>query len=159
ANIYLKLGIAVLVFDKRGVGASTGDWHYASFEDLANDALSGVRYLKTRPDINPKQIALRGVTQGGWIAPIPPARSKDIAFLVLISAAGVSPTEQVTHDQLRKAKEAGASESELKEASEFLRLQFNAVRSQKEWEIFQAAIPAARGKSWSRFTMVDVPKE
>jgi pimeloyl-ACP methyl ester carboxylesterase len=159
ANIYLELGIAVLIFDKRGVGASTGDWHYATFETLAEDVLAGVRYLKTRADINPKQIGLRGVSQGGWIAPIAAARSNDVAFLVTISAAGVSPAEQVTHDQLRKAKEAGATEAELKEAAEFLRLQFNAVRGKSEWEQFQAAIPAAREKSWFRFTLGDVPKE
>jgi pimeloyl-ACP methyl ester carboxylesterase len=159
ANIYLKLGIAVLVFDKRGVGGSTGDWHHSSFEDLAEDVLAGVRYLKTRPDINPKQIGLRGVSQGGWVAPIAAARSKDIAFLVTISAAGVSPTEQVTHDQLRKAREAGASEAELKEAEEFLRLQFDAVRSRRDWDKFQAAIPAARGKNWLRFTLAEVPQE
>lgn len=158
ANIYLKLGIAVLIFDKRGVGASTGDWHYASFETLAEDVLAGVRYLKTRADINPKQIGLRGVSQGGWVAPIAAARAKDIAFLVTISAAGVSPTEQVTHDQLGKAKAAGATEVELKEAAEFLRLQFDAVRNPTAWERFQAAIPAARGKNWFRFTLGDVPK-
>lgn len=159
ANIYLKLGIAVLIFDKRGVGASTGDWHYASFETLAEDVLAGVRYLKTRADINPRQIGLRGVSQGGWIALIAAARSNDVAFLVTISAAGVSPAEQVTHDQLRKAKEAGATEAELKEAAEFLRLQFDAVRSPSAWERFQAAIPAARGKNWFRFTLGSVPKE
>jgi pimeloyl-ACP methyl ester carboxylesterase len=159
ANIYLRLGIAVLIFDKRGVGGSTGDWHYASFEDLAEDVLAGARYLKTRPDINHKQIGLRGVSQGGWVAPLAASRSKDIAFLVTISAAGVSPTLQVTHDQLRKARENGASEAELKEAAEFLRLQFEAVRSEKDWERFQSMIPAARGKSWYRFTLGGVPKE
>jgi uncharacterized protein len=159
ADIYLRLGIAVLIFDKRGVGGSTGDWHHASFEDLAEDVLAGARYLKTRADINHKQIGLQGVSQGGWVAPLAASRSKDIAFLVAISAAGVSPTLQVTHDQLRKAREAGASEAELKEAAEFLRLQFEAVRSEKDWERFQAMIPAARGKSWYRFTLGNVPKE
>jgi pimeloyl-ACP methyl ester carboxylesterase len=159
ANIYLKLGIAVLIFDKRGVGASTGDWHYASMDDLAEDVLAGVRYLKTRPDINPKQIGLRGVSAGGWVAPLAAARSKDIAYLVTISAAGVSPAEQVTHDQLRKAKEAGVTEAELMEAEKFFRLQFDAVRSEKAWANFQAAIPAARDKAWFRFTLGDVPKE
>ncbi len=159
ANIYLKLGIAVLIFDKRGVGGSTGDWHYASFEDLAEDVLAGVRYLKTRPDINPKQIGLRGVSQGGWVAPIAAARSKDVAFLVTISAAGVSPAKQVTHDQLRKAKEAGVSDTDLKAAEDFLRLQFDAVRSEKNWAQFQSAIPAARSQPWFRFTLGDVPKE
>jgi uncharacterized protein len=159
ANTYLKIGIAALIFDKRGVGASTGDWHTTSFETLAEDVLAGVRYLKTRADINPKQIGLRGISQGGWIAPIAAARSKDVAFLVTVSAAGVSPAEQVTQDQLRKAKEAGATEADLKEAAEFFKLQFDAVRSDAAWAKFQSAIPAARGKSWYRFTLGDVPKE
>lgn len=159
ADTYLRLGIAVLIFDKRGVGGSTGDWHYASFEDLADDVVSGVNYLKTMTDINHKQIGLRGMSQGGWIAPLAATRSQGIAFLVIISAAGVSPTLQVTHDQLRKVREAGASEAEMKEAAEFLHLQFEATRSNKNWEMFQLEIPKAKGKIWYRFTLGDVPKE
>src|SRR5215471_13392082 len=35
AHFLIRRGIAVLGYDKRGVGGSTGDWHTASFEDLA----------------------------------------------------------------------------------------------------------------------------
>ena len=47
ARFLIRLGIAVLGYDKRGVGESTGDWNTATFEDLAGDAVAAVGYLKT----------------------------------------------------------------------------------------------------------------
>ncbi len=155
---YLRLGIAVLVFDKRGVGGSSGDWHTSSFEDLAEDLLSGVRFLRNRNDINGKQIGLEGVSQGGWIAPIAAARDPKISFMVLVAAAGVSSKEQVTYDALSKARRVGVPENELKEAEEFLRLQFEASRSEKAWQQLQAMIPAVRDKKWFRFTLGGIPR-
>ena len=51
AEYLTPLGIAVLRYDERGVGASTGDFPTA-FEDYAADALAGVAYLKSRPEID-----------------------------------------------------------------------------------------------------------
>src|SRR5712691_9102285 len=59
ARFLVRRGFAVLGYDKRGVGGSTGDWNKASFEDLAGDAAGAFRYLKTRADIDPKRIGLR----------------------------------------------------------------------------------------------------
>src|SRR5205085_6667637 len=53
AHFLVRRGIAVLGYDKRGVGASTGDWTTASFEDLAGDAIAAFQYLRTRTDIDP----------------------------------------------------------------------------------------------------------
>ena len=38
ARFLIRHGIAVLGYDKRGVGGSTGDWTAATYEDLAGDA-------------------------------------------------------------------------------------------------------------------------
>src|SRR5262249_48103074 len=67
---FVRRGIAALIYDKRGVGESTGDWRTANLDDLADDALAGVRLLKTRKEINPRQIAVAGHSQGGTIAPL-----------------------------------------------------------------------------------------
>ena len=40
-------GIAVLIYDKRGVGESKGNWGEASFEDLADDAIAGAKFLQS----------------------------------------------------------------------------------------------------------------
>jgi dipeptidyl aminopeptidase/acylaminoacyl peptidase len=40
----LTRGVAFLLYDKRGTGSSGGDWHTSSFQDLAADALAGVKW-------------------------------------------------------------------------------------------------------------------
>ena len=40
ARFLVPRGIAILGYDKRGVGGSTGDWKTASFDDLAGDVVS-----------------------------------------------------------------------------------------------------------------------
>jgi dipeptidyl aminopeptidase/acylaminoacyl peptidase len=53
-------GFAVLVFDRRGSGASTGDFNTATFQDLAMDGIAGISYLKKRKDIDPTRIGVWG---------------------------------------------------------------------------------------------------
>jgi dipeptidyl aminopeptidase/acylaminoacyl peptidase len=60
ARFLIRRGVAVLGYDKRGVGGSTGDWNTASFDDLAGDVVAAFTYLKTRRDIDAKQIGLLG---------------------------------------------------------------------------------------------------
>src|SRR6185369_2155617 len=68
--LYAARGFAVLSYDKRGVGKSTGNWGAASFEELADDAVAGARFLQARTDVAAKQIGFWGQSQGGWIAPL-----------------------------------------------------------------------------------------
>ena len=79
ARFLIRHGIAVLGYDKRGVGGSTGNWNTASFDDLADDVVAAFAYLKARGDIDGRQIGLLGVSQGGWIMPLAAVRAKDIA--------------------------------------------------------------------------------
>lgn len=91
-------GIAVLLYDKRGVGDSTGRYQeYASdgnIEDLAGDALAGIEYMKARPELDPHRLGMFGSSQAGWIAPRIAARSTDVAFMLLLSGPTVSPAQQ-----------------------------------------------------------------
>ncbi|MGQ0639390.1 MAG: alpha/beta hydrolase family protein [Gemmatimonadaceae bacterium] len=48
ADHLARHGVAVLTYDKRGSGRSTGDWATASFADLAGDLIAGIRMLRTR---------------------------------------------------------------------------------------------------------------
>ncbi len=93
ADMYARRGVAVLIHDKRGTGASTGNWARASFDDLAGDALSGAAFLRGRPEINGRQIGLHGMSLGGWIAPLAASRNPDIAFVIVESAPVLSPRE------------------------------------------------------------------
>jgi uncharacterized protein len=109
-------GIAVLVFDRRGSGASEGDFETADFEDLASDVLAGVEYLQSRPDINRRKIGLHGTSQGAWIAPIAAARKPDIACIVAVSASGVSPADQMNYGVAFHLETAGFDRAAVEEA-------------------------------------------
>ncbi len=86
-------GIAVLRFDDRGFGASTGDFSKATTADFAEDVLSAVSYLKSRKDIDAKHIGLIGHSEGGIIAPMVANRTKDVSFIVTLAATGIPGSE------------------------------------------------------------------
>ena len=70
ADYLTRLGIAVLRVDDRGLKGSADEFYKATDEDFASDVLVGVEFLKTRKEINPKQIGLIGHSEGGVIAPM-----------------------------------------------------------------------------------------
>ena len=86
ADHLTRNGIAVLRYDKRGTGSSTGDFASATTMDFADDAQSGVAYLKSRKDIDLGHIGLIGHSEGGWIAPIVAVRDPQVAFIVMMPA-------------------------------------------------------------------------
>ncbi|HEX7139722.1 MAG TPA: CocE/NonD family hydrolase, partial [Vicinamibacterales bacterium] len=115
---YARLGFAALIYDKRGTGNSTGDLASASLEDLADDALAGVRVLKDRPDVIATQIGVSGISQGGWVAPLAGTRSSDVAFVVVISPCSVNPMEQSIFNVENVMRSAGYSEAAVARATD-----------------------------------------
>ena len=89
ADYLTRRGIAVLRADDRGVGGTTGDVVNATTKDLAEDALSGVAYLKSRLEIDPKRIGLVGHSEGANIASIAATQSKDVHYIVMLGGMGV----------------------------------------------------------------------
>ena len=124
ARFLIRHGMAVLGYDKRGVGGSTGDWNKASFDDLAGDVVAAFEYLKTRSDIQRGQIGMLGWSQAGWVMPLAATRAKDLAFLISISGAGVSGAE-TTIDQARNEMAAnGMRPPMVEQIVELMTLQY-----------------------------------
>ena len=100
AEYLARRGIAALRVDRRGIGASTGDFAKATTQDFASDAEAGVRYLLTRPDVDATHTGLIGHGEGAIIAPMVAAKLPQVSFLVLLASPAV-PGEQVllTHRQ------------------------------------------------------------
>jgi pimeloyl-ACP methyl ester carboxylesterase len=89
ADHLTRLGIAVLRVDDRGMGGSSRGSAIATSENYAEDVLAGVEFLKNRTEINPRQIGLIGHSEGGIIAPMAAAKSKDVSFIVLMAGTGL----------------------------------------------------------------------
>ena len=90
-GVYASLGLAVLTYDKRGGGASTGRYpgEFPTDEALAiyaDDANSALGFLSTWPGIDPKRVGFHGGSQGGWTVPLAIQRHPNADFDVLVSA-------------------------------------------------------------------------
>jgi len=94
ADHLTRRGIAVLRYDDRGVGKSTGTFAGSTSEDFAADAWAAWQALAGRADIDPKRIGLLGHSEGGLIAPMLAAAHSEIAFIVLMGGPGV-PGEHI----------------------------------------------------------------
>ncbi len=111
ADAMTRRGIAVLRADDRGTAASTGTFSTATSFDFTDDAEGGVRYLKSRKEIDPKKIGLMGHSEGGLIAPILAARCADVAFIVMLAGPGV-PGDEILRMQSRLIAKAGGAKDE-----------------------------------------------
>jgi len=89
---WLEHGVAVLRYDKRGVGASEGVYSkaFSNLPVLAGDMVAAVDFIKRDPRVDPTRIGLMGVSQAGWIIPIAATTSPDVAFTVILSGPTVT---------------------------------------------------------------------
>jgi pimeloyl-ACP methyl ester carboxylesterase len=93
--LFAKNGIAALIYDRRGNGRSEGEKEkIIRMEWLAKDAAAGADFLATRKDIAKNKIGFYGLSQGGWVAPLASSYFKNTAFIIVVSAPGISPDEQ-----------------------------------------------------------------
>lgn len=148
AREFVKSGIACLLFDKRGCGESTGNWRTATFADLAGDAIAGIRYLKTRDEIDHQTMGLRGASQSGWILPIAARRSPDVGFLILISPPGVSPYDQVLYDVRTDLEDEGFPAAQVEAGIRLTRSGLDYARSWKGWREHIKRLEAASEEPW-----------
>ncbi|MDQ3818382.1 MAG: alpha/beta fold hydrolase [Acidobacteriota bacterium] len=97
-------GIAVLRVDDRGTGKSGGrdTLMTATTSSFADDVRAEVAYLRSRPEIDPKRIALVGHSEGGLIAPMVAATDPQIKAIVLMAGGG-KRGDQISIDQLNDA--------------------------------------------------------
>ena len=131
--------MAILGYDKRGVGGSTGDWNTASFDDLAGDAVAAFEYLKTRSDIDPAQVGLLGVSQAGWIMPLAAVKAKGISFLISISGAGISAAETTIDQAQNEMAASGMPPQTVASIVGLMKLQYQFARTGEGWEEYAAA--------------------
>jgi pimeloyl-ACP methyl ester carboxylesterase len=79
-------GVASYRFDKRGVGASPGDWRRPGLWDGADDARAALQLLADRPEVDPSRIVLLGHSEGAVLAAaIAAADPTSLAGVVLLS--------------------------------------------------------------------------
>jgi pimeloyl-ACP methyl ester carboxylesterase len=134
------IGVAVLRYDRPGDDVP--------FEDQVVDALAAVDELKTHRDVDPRRIGLWGFSQGAWIAPMVAARSRDIAFVVLVASVGVTPAVQMRYGTARHLREGGYDDAAVAKLLELRAVYEDYIRGRVDRGVAQRAVDAAAGEPW-----------
>ena len=132
ADYLTRHGIAVLRYDKRGIGKSTGDYAKATTMDFADDAAAAAAFLRGRPEIDPRRVGLVGHSEGGLIVPIVATRDPKVAFIVMMAGPGVDGLEISMEQDRLIAKAMGATDAKVAESQVLQRQLFDIVRTEKD---------------------------
>jgi pimeloyl-ACP methyl ester carboxylesterase len=147
ADYLTRRGIAVLRVDDRGVGGTSGDASKATTADFTDDVLAGVAYLKSRKDIDPRRIGLIGHSEGALIAPLAATRSPDVAFIVLLAAAGVPGDEIIMRQGELIARAQKADEAKIAESQKLQRQLLEILKNEPDAEKAKARLREAFANS------------
>lgn len=120
-------GVAVLAYDKRGTGASEGEFTF-DFRQLARDVSAAVAFLRSLPDIQPDRIGLSGYSQGGWVAPL--AASLTPVRFVLVSYGMIeSPAQEAQMEMEDLLIRGGVGGTDLAAANDLVTAAVDLVAS------------------------------
>jgi pimeloyl-ACP methyl ester carboxylesterase len=151
--------MAVLVYDRRGSGQSSGNFASAGYEALADDAIAGAHAIAHEPRIDHSHIGYWGLSQGGWLSVVAAARDPKAAFAVSVSAPLVTASEQMHFANRNELYLHGAPSADMAAAT----------RARDAWEGYLrgkgsrgealAALGAIENKPWFPLTFMPRPAD
>ena len=153
------MGIAVLIYDRRGTGQSSGNRSSASLTTLADDGVAGQRALSKINRIDPNKIGFWGLSQGGWLAVLAAERSPNAAFAISVSAPLVSPEEQMQFATSNLMKVHGFSDSDIKQMLDTRGAWAGYLRGENSRAVAVAALQDAQTQPWFHLVYLPQPSD
>jgi hypothetical protein len=129
ADTLTRNGFAVLRYDKRGVGGSSGNYDAATTVDFTSDAEAAVAWLKTQSHIDARHIGVLGHSEGGIIAPAVATSDKGVAFVVMIAGPCIRGDKLFVLQSAMTAKAYGAPDDYIAKRKVFDEELYNAIIS------------------------------
>jgi pimeloyl-ACP methyl ester carboxylesterase len=143
ADHLTRNGIAVLRYDDRGFGASTGNFASATSWDFASDAGAAIAYLASRGDIDSAAVGLIGHSEGGLVATLAASGDPRIGFLVLLAAPATDMRRVLLAQYRLSAALTGVRESEFEAGEPIIAQVLDAAAQEGSEERAAQAIRAA----------------
>lgn len=157
ADFWLRHGHAVLLYDKRGSGASDGPWMTTTFPDLADlgaDLRIALDWLARQPGVDPDRVGVRGGSQALWTIAIATELGARPAFAVLSGAPATTPLVQERDSTLRRIDAADLAPGERAAARRHVELYFRAAADPAHSAVALASSAAAAGSAWASLVPV-----
>ncbi len=144
ADYLTNKGYAVLRIDDRGKGSSTGNVSKATSVDFAHDVEEGLKFLKTRAEVDTNKLGLIGHSEGGYIAAYLAGTRKDINFIVMLAGPGVKGLDLMAEQNSAYLQSLGFSSGAARLYKDLYLEIGNAVLSNKD-------TASAMKKAWDSY--------
>ena len=154
ADHFARAGFAVLVFDKRGHGASGGDYGAASYDDLAGDAAAALARLRAEPRVVASRVGLWGLSQGALLAPMVAAKAGSPAFVVAVSAPGIPTGECAAYQDSVRLASAGFAVARAESAAVLDRRLLDWLQTGRGREALEADLARVADAPWRRASSI-----
>ncbi|HEY6641933.1 alpha/beta hydrolase family protein [Povalibacter sp.] len=159
-HFFTSLGFAVLIYDKRGSGRSSGTRVDASTgvamknslypDELVGDALAAMHLLQQRKDIDPQKIGFWGSSEGGMLTTQVAARAEEVAFAINSSGFMEPLWQTLRYQATAIPRSQGAAVTKIEQEAAFVDWWLGVARTGKGWDDFQQAQQqlSAAGRGW-----------
>ena len=141
ADALARKGIAVLRYDKRGIGKSTGDFSGATTEDFAVDAEAALGFLKGRKGIAREKVGVLGHSEGGLIAPLLAGKG-DVAWIVLLATPAQTGESTMLAQSRAIAEAAGMPIAQVAQSLDVDRKAYAMVREERDAVVLEKKLDA-----------------
>jgi len=148
ADHLTRSGVAVLRYDDRGVGQSTGDYAATSIYEFAADGLAAVDYLRSREDIDPEQVGVLGHSEGGiYAAQIGANPDSGVAFIISMAGTAVLGEDILLRQNELILQANGTSQAMIESQLEFLNASFPLV-AERDWDAMEQLVRDTIHEQW-----------
>jgi pimeloyl-ACP methyl ester carboxylesterase len=149
---FVERGMAVLVFNKRGVGESGGDYEGSNLAGKTEDVRAALDYLRTRSEVDHSCVVVWAISQAGHFAPQAIEGRRDVCGFILVSPIGERPIDYYTWDTRRELTRAGLSGADADEAVALWRALLRYQGDGENYESVRALMAAADTRPWRATT-------
>lgn len=141
-------GVATLIFDKRGVGESTGSYEALTTEALASDVAAAADFLAQQPSVDRERVGILVHSQSGIYAPTTIELSSHISFAAVLSTTVVNGEVQEIIRTEQQMRADGWPQSEIDDAVATQILKFYYADERVGWDAYVAAFHRVSEREW-----------
>ena len=145
----------MLIFDKPGNGESEGDWTMTSLDEMAQDAVAAVDFLRAQPEVIPQKVGLWGHSQAGWVISRAGATSNHVAFAIVLAGGGATSREVEDYGYLGRLKHANANPEATRKAMVWVSDYYDYLRSGNGYAKLTALLKSNAGEDWAKALAID----
>ena len=147
ALVLAALGVATVVYDKRGHGSSEGEVE-VPFSTTADDLVAWADHARREEGIDADRVGYFGISRGGWYGALAASRDPRTAFFLDVVGPAVSPIRQETAARLARLRERGATADEVARAARYLELQWAFARTGQDGQEYLAERHRVAERGW-----------